>query len=97
MTEGISTPTTAEASLIEAGNRHGIADFSDLSRRLEESGAEARICWALEHFGDCIGMSSSFGAQSAVLLHLVTRQRPDIPVILVDTGYLFAETYRFVD
>ena len=42
-------------------------------------------------------LSSSFGAQSAAALHLITRQTPDIPVILVDTGYLFAETYRFAD
>ena len=42
-------------------------------------------------------LSSSFGAQSAVSLHLVTRQQPDIPVILIDTGYLFPETYRFID
>ena len=27
----------------------------------------------------------------------VTRIRPDIPVILIDTGYLFPETYRFID
>jgi phosphoadenosine phosphosulfate reductase len=31
------------------------------------------------------------------MLHLVTREAPDIPVLLVDTGYLFPETYRFVD
>jgi hypothetical protein len=42
-------------------------------------------------------LSSSFGAQSAVSLHLVTQAKPDIPVILVDTGYLFPETYRFAD
>lgn len=42
-------------------------------------------------------MTSSFGAQSAVLLHMVTQQRPDIPVILIDTGYLFPETYHFID
>ena len=42
-------------------------------------------------------LSSSFGAQSAVMLHLVTRQAPDIPVVVVDTGYLFPETYRFID
>ena len=42
-------------------------------------------------------VSSSFGAQSAVMLHLVTRQQPDIPVVFIDTGYLFPETYRFVD
>lgn len=42
-------------------------------------------------------LSSSFGAQAAVSLHLVTREAPDIPVVLIDTGYLFPETYRFVD
>lgn len=41
-------------------------------------------------------MTSSFGAQSAVMLHLATRVVPDIPVILIDTGYLFPETYHFV-
>lgn len=30
-------------------------------------------------------------------MHLVTRQLPDIPVILTDTGYLFPETYQFID
>ena len=42
-------------------------------------------------------LTSSFGAQAAVSLHLVTRINPDIPVVLVDTGYLFPETYRFID
>lgn len=42
-------------------------------------------------------LSSSFGAQSAVMLHLVTRIAPAIPVVLIDTGYLFPETYGFVD
>src|SRR5699024_11070682 len=37
------------------------------------------------------------GIQSAVCLHLLTRLEPDIPVILIDTGYLFTDTYRFVD
>ena len=31
------------------------------------------------------------------MLHLVTRCHPEIPVILIDTGYLFPETYRFAD
>lgn len=30
-------------------------------------------------------------------LHLVNQIHPDIPVILTDTGYLFPETYRFID
>jgi phosphoadenosine phosphosulfate reductase len=55
------------------------------------------VAWALEHGQANPAMSSSFGAQAAVLLHMVTLQKPDIPVILIDTGYLFPETYRFVD
>jgi phosphoadenosine phosphosulfate reductase len=42
-------------------------------------------------------LTSSFGAQAAVMLHLVASRRPDTPVVLLDTGYLFPETYRFVD
>ena len=32
-----------------------------------------------------------------VLVHLLLKAKPDIPVVLIDTGYLFPETYRFVD
>ncbi|ANB17590.1 phosphoadenylyl-sulfate reductase [Dokdonella koreensis] len=64
---------------------------------LERLDAKARLAWALSTLPGEHVMSSSFGAQSAVLLHLVTQQRPDVPVILVDTGYLFPETYRFAD
>jgi phosphoadenosine phosphosulfate reductase len=42
-------------------------------------------------------LSTSFGAQAAVMLHLATRIAPGIPVVFVDTGYLFPETYLFAD
>ena len=72
-------------------------DLVAINARLETLDAEQRVAWALEHGPGTAALSSSFGAQSAVTLHLLTRQRPDIPVILVDTGYLFPETYRFAD
>ena len=72
-------------------------DLAAINARLETLDAEQRVAWALERGPGTAALSSSFGAQSAVTLHLLTRQRPDIPVILVDTGYLFPETYRFVD
>ena len=59
--------------------------------------AAQRVGWALESLSGGHALSSSFGAQSAVSLHLSTSIRPDLPVILIDTGYLFPETYRFVD
>ncbi len=59
--------------------------------------AEQRVASALKTLPGQHIVSSSFGAQSAVMLHLVTQQKPDIPVVLIDTGYLFPETYQFVD
>lgn len=65
--------------------------------KLEKMTAKERISWALESLPGNFVLSSSFGAQSAVMLHMLTQQYPDIPVILTDTGYLFPETYQFVD
>jgi phosphoadenosine phosphosulfate reductase len=62
---------------------------------LEKSSAEARVKWAVEQFGDGLVLTTSFGIQAAVMLHLVTRIAPRIPVVFIDTGYLFPETYRF--
>ncbi len=67
------------------------------NRRFATLSADERVRWALANLPGRHVLSSSFGAQAAVMLHLVTRAAPDIPVILVDTGYLFPETYRFVD
>jgi phosphoadenosine phosphosulfate reductase len=62
---------------------------------LEKASAEDRVKWAVEQFGDGLVMTTSFGIQAAVMLHLVTRVAPKIPVIFIDTGYLFPETYTF--
>ncbi len=59
--------------------------------------AEDRVAQALKTLPGQHIVSSSFGAQSAVMLHLVTQQQPGIPVVLIDSGYLFPETYQFVD
>ena len=57
--------------------------------------ATRRIQAAYDYFGDNLVLSSSFGIQSAVMLHLATQIYPKIPVIFIDTGYLFKETYLF--
>lgn len=67
------------------------------NRLLAGMPAEERIAWALDNLPARHVLSSSFGAQAAVSLHLAVRAKPDMPVILIDTGYLFPETYRFVD
>jgi len=72
-------------------------DLKAANAELEAMDAESRVAWAIELLRPHVVLSSSFGAQAAVLLHMVTRQWPEIPVVLVDTGYLFPETYQFVD
>ncbi len=66
---------------------------------LGSMGAAARLRWALDTFGDGLVVTTSFGIQSAVLLHLVSQLMAErdctIPVIWVDTGYLPPETYRY--
>ncbi len=74
-----------------------VQSLRELNRWLATRSAEQRVAWALENTAGTHALSSSFGAQAAVSLHLVTRRQPDAPVILIDTGYLFPETYRFVD
>ena len=59
--------------------------------------AEERVEWSLRNLPGQHMVSSSFGAHAAVSLHLLTQQKSDIPVVLIDTGYLFPETYRFID
>lgn len=44
-----------------------------------------------------IALVSSFGAESAVLLHLVSQVRPRMPVIFLDTGRHFPATLDYVD
>jgi len=50
---------------------------------------------AVETFGDKLALVSSFGAESAVLLDLVSRVKPDIPVLFLDTGMLFGQTLDY--
>jgi phosphoadenosine phosphosulfate reductase len=42
-------------------------------------------------------VTSSFQADCMVLVHLITRERPEIPVLFLDTGYHFPETYAYRD
>jgi phosphoadenosine phosphosulfate reductase len=67
------------------------------SHDLAALAAQDRVRWALREQGDSVVLSTSFGIQSAVMLHLVSKEIPNIPVVFIDTGYLFPETYRFAE
>ena len=73
------------------------ADLDQQNRALGTSTPEVLIEWASQRFGDKLIASTSFGATSAVMLHLVHEVAPRTPIICVDTGYLFPETYQFAE
>ena len=72
-------------------------DINPINKVLEDTSPIKRVEWALDNLPDQHIVSSSFGAQSAVMLHLLNTVAPNIPIVLTDTGYLFAETYQFID
>jgi len=48
-------------------------------------------------FAGRIALVSSFGTESAVLLHMVAQIDPSLPIIFLDTGKLFPETLAYRD
>jgi len=51
--------------------------------------------WAGRTFGDDLVVTASFG--DATLVHLVSQTIPNADVVLLDTGYLFAETEWYAE
>jgi phosphoadenosine phosphosulfate reductase len=70
----------------------------DLERINAELGEqpERLLDWALG-LGLRTIVTTNFGPFSAVLLHMVTQARPQVPVLMVDTGYATAATYRYAE
>ena len=71
---------------------------ADLSARYEEMTAQEILRDAIRNqfFGD-ITLSSSFGADSAVLLHMVSEIDPNLPVLFLDTDRHFFQTLQYRD
>ena len=69
----------------------------EINQLLAPLTAQQRVEFALQQLPGNHMLSSSFGIQAALMLHLCTSVQSDLPVVLTDTGYLFPETYRFID
>jgi len=72
-------------------------DLDVLNPLFEKQSAQQIIDWSYRQFGDDLVMTSSFGDQAIVLIHLATQIKPDIKIIFIDTGYLFPETHLFME
>lgn len=66
-----------------------------LDAELRRADPEAILARAVEVFPQGLALVSSFGAESAVLLHMAAQVRPDLPILFLDTGMLFAQTLDY--
>lgn len=72
-------------------------DAEELSTELASLRAGERLKLLYDQLGDRVVATTSFGIQAAVMLHLIHQHAPKIPVVFIDTGFLFPETYRYAD
>ena len=76
----------------------GLPAAAELDRALRNAAPNEVIATALKVVGrDHLALVSSFGTESAALLKVMADVDPSIPVIFLDTGWLFDETLRYRD
>tara|TARA_Y100001968_G_C19357306_1_gene717896 strand:- start:362 stop:1126 length:765 start_codon:yes stop_codon:yes gene_type:complete len=89
----------SKGSLLETQTPRLKYSLEDARGQLEGLQPKERIQWAIRNFETKFAMTTSFGIQSSVLLHMLSSidgfQR--IPVIWIDTGYLPKETYIYAE
>ncbi len=99
------TPIFSEATTAaSSGPRFTGEELAAINARLADLHPHQIVQWAYETFGapdvkagtGGLVMTSSFGADAMCTLHLATQVFPAIPVVVINTGYLFAETLAFM-
>ena len=93
------TQTTQVPQSRKAPSSQALAlDLAPLNARYEAMTAQEILRHAIhEQFVDRITIVSSFGAESVILLHMISQIEPSLPVIMLNTGKLFGETLRYRD
>ncbi|CAN5217112.1 phosphoadenylyl-sulfate reductase [soil metagenome] len=74
------------------------AEAAELDRALADASPAEIIAAAVRRVGrDRLAVVSSFGTESAALLKIAAGVDPAIPVVFLDTGWLFEETLAYRD
>lgn len=89
-------------SLLESqavdGQSNLAATVRELDRQLSDASPAEVIAAALRTVGrEHLAVVSSFGTESAALLKVMADVDPAIPVVFLDTGWLFEETLAYRD
>jgi phosphoadenosine phosphosulfate reductase len=72
-----------------------VGEAAELDARLRDATPQEILRAAVERYGDKLALVSSFGAESAVLLHMAAQIDPNITVLFLDTGMLFGQTLDY--
>ncbi len=91
-----ATSTAVSFSPLNAASSDKEARLQELMQRYGKLEGQALLEVMLkEEFSGKIAISSSFGAEAAVLLKLVAEVDKSTPVLFIDTGHLFEETIQY--
>ena len=77
----------------EGGDPRG--EVEALNARLRDAEPQEILRVAIERYGERLALVSSFGSESAVLLHMAAQIDPNITVLFLDTGMLFGQTLDY--
>ena len=72
-------------------------ELAALNSKFETAHPTEIIRWAVETFRPDVALTSSFGADSAAIIHMALQADPRLSIRTVDTGFLFPETLQFID
>lgn len=73
------------------------ARLAEVAASFESAPLEEILQWSIDEFGDGLCLATSFGPQSIVLMHALSRLNSKAEIFYLDTGLLFPETYALRD
>lgn len=79
------------------GSSELVAELKAWSASFEMKQPQDVLAAAIERYGQKIVMACSFGAEDVVLIDMVYRINPSVPLFYLDTDFLFPETYATRD
>tara|TARA_Y200000002_G_C22670179_1_gene659667 strand:+ start:1396 stop:2127 length:732 start_codon:yes stop_codon:yes gene_type:complete len=74
-------------------------NLNEDNRKLQSMTPQEMLVWGYETFDNQFAITTSFGIQSSVLLHMVSKSslKDKITIFWIDTGYLPSETYHYAE
>jgi phosphoadenosine phosphosulfate reductase len=73
------------------------SDFDYTNRWLEHAPVEETLRWVVSEFGESAAVVTSLQITGIVTLHMLGQLGLRLPVLTIDTGLLFPETYALID